>query len=103
MSEPGAGTDVLGMATTATESGEHYVLNGAKMWILTAIDDDTLGDVFLVYARTGNSRNEIGQFIVERYARVQSRSALERKAWYARIVDSRVGFRQLQVQNESHR
>ena len=67
MSEPGAGTDVLGMATTATESGEHYVLNGAKMWITNgAIDDDTLGDVFLVYARTGNSRNEIGQFIVEK-------------------------------------
>ena len=52
----GAGTDVLSMAATATESGEHYVLNGAKMWITNgAIDDDTLGDVFLVYARTGNS------------------------------------------------
>ncbi|MGB0647914.1 MAG: acyl-CoA dehydrogenase family protein [Bradymonadia bacterium] len=67
MSEPGAGTDVLGMATTAVESGDHYVLNGAKMWITNgAIDDDTLGDVFLVYARTGNSRNELGQFIVEK-------------------------------------
>lgn len=67
MSEPGAGTDVLGMSTTAVESGDNYVLNGAKMWITNgAIDDDTLGDVFLVYARTGNTRNELGQFIVEK-------------------------------------
>ncbi len=35
MSEPGAGTDVLGMSTTATKSkdGSSYILNGAKMWI----------------------------------------------------------------------
>jgi isovaleryl-CoA dehydrogenase len=33
MSEPGAGTDVLGMQTSATKKGDHYVLNGAKMWI----------------------------------------------------------------------
>ena len=67
MSEPGAGTDVLGMATTATENGDHFVLNGAKMWITNgALDDNTLGDVFLVYARTGDSRNQVGQFIVEK-------------------------------------
>ncbi len=67
MSEPGAGTDVLGMGTTAIEQGDHYLLNGAKMWITNgALDDTTLGDVFLVYARTGDSRNQIGQFIVEK-------------------------------------
>jgi isovaleryl-CoA dehydrogenase len=67
MSEPGAGTDVLGMTTTAIEQGDHYVLNGAKMWITNgALDDSTLGDVFLVYARTGDSRNQVGQFIVEK-------------------------------------
>lgn len=67
MSEPGAGTDVLGMATTATEQGDHFILNGAKMWITNgALDDTTLGDVFLVYARTGDSRNQVGQFIVEK-------------------------------------
>jgi isovaleryl-CoA dehydrogenase len=67
MSEPGAGTDVLGMTTTAIEQGDQYVLNGAKMWITNgALDDSTLGDVFLVYARTGDSRNQVGQFIVEK-------------------------------------
>ena len=67
MSEPGAGTDVLGMKTTAVEDGDAFVLNGSKMWITNgAIDDNTLGDVFLVYARTGDSRNTVGQFIVEK-------------------------------------
>lgn len=53
MSEPEAGTDVLGMRTTARKDGGDYVLNGAKMWITNgAADDTTTGDAFLVYARS---------------------------------------------------
>lgn len=68
MSEPGAGTDVLGMKTTARREGDGYVLDGAKMWITNgALDDTTLGDVFLVYARmAGAGRQEITQFVVEK-------------------------------------
>jgi len=33
MSEPGAGTDVLGMRTTARRDGDKYVLRGTKLWI----------------------------------------------------------------------
>ncbi|MBT8099007.1 MAG: acyl-CoA dehydrogenase family protein, partial [Gammaproteobacteria bacterium] len=33
MSEPGAGSDVMGMAATAVRDGDHYLLNGNKMWI----------------------------------------------------------------------
>jgi isovaleryl-CoA dehydrogenase len=66
MSEPGAGTDVMGMKTTARLDGDHYVLNGAKMWITNGcIDDTTLGDIFLVYARVeGAGRSQISQFLV---------------------------------------
>ena len=47
MSEPGAGTDVLGMATTARKQGDDYILNGAKLWITNgALDDETLGTSF---------------------------------------------------------
>ncbi len=54
MTEPEAGTDVLGMRTTAQRDGDAYVINGRKTFITNgAIDDRTLGDVFLVYARTG--------------------------------------------------
>ncbi|MGC6417819.1 MAG: acyl-CoA dehydrogenase family protein [Bradymonadia bacterium] len=67
MSEPGAGTDVLGMSTTAKRDGDDYILNGQKMWITNGcIDDETLGDVFLVYARTGAARTDLSLFLVER-------------------------------------
>ena len=68
MSEPGAGTDVLGMSTTATKDGDEYVLNGAKMWITNgAISKTELGDTFLVYARMkGAARSELSMFIVEK-------------------------------------
>ncbi len=68
MSEPGAGTDVLGMQTTAVRKGDTYVLNGAKMWITNgAINDTELGDTYLVYARMeGSARNQLSMFIVEK-------------------------------------
>ncbi len=68
MSEPEGGTDVLGMRTTARRDGDHgdqYVLNGRKMWITNgALDDHTLGDAFLIYAKT--DQTAISTFIVER-------------------------------------
>jgi isovaleryl-CoA dehydrogenase len=70
MSEPGAGTDVLGMRTTATKDGDDYVINGRKMWITNgAVDDDkTPCDCVLLYARTGGSdeRPALSTFLVEK-------------------------------------
>lgn len=69
MSEPGAGTDVLGMSSRAVpdSNGDHFILNGQKMWITNGtIDGNTTGDYFLVYARTGPGRSDISQFIVEK-------------------------------------
>ncbi|HWH75427.1 MAG TPA: isovaleryl-CoA dehydrogenase [Methylibium sp.] len=48
MSEPGAGSDVMGMQLRAVERGGAYVLNGSKMWITNGPD----ADVMIVYART---------------------------------------------------
>ena len=49
MSEPGAGSDVVGsMACTAKEDGDHWVANGNKMWITNGPD----ADVLIVYMRT---------------------------------------------------
>ncbi|MEO8606147.1 MAG: acyl-CoA dehydrogenase family protein, partial [bacterium] len=65
MTEPEAGTDVLGMRTTAQRDGDDYVLNGRKTFITNgAVDDATLGDIFLVYARTG--ARSISTLVVER-------------------------------------
>src|SRR5262245_19214100 len=68
MSEPAVGTDVLGMQTTARRDGDHYVLSGAKMWITNgAVSDSELGDVFLVYARTGGrGTRSLSLFVVEK-------------------------------------
>jgi isovaleryl-CoA dehydrogenase len=55
MSEPGAGTDVLGMSSFAEQSadGSYFRLNGTKMWITNGtIDGKNTGDAFLVYAKT---------------------------------------------------
>lgn len=68
MSEPGAGTDVVGMSTVSRKDGDEYILNGQKMWITNgAISDNELGDVFLVYAKDEdpNSRS-ISLFLVEK-------------------------------------
>jgi isovaleryl-CoA dehydrogenase len=62
MSEPGAGSDALGMKTKAVRSGENYILNGSKTWITNG----PIGDVFYVYAKTGEGRKDVSTFIVER-------------------------------------
>ncbi|MBM3381870.1 MAG: isovaleryl-CoA dehydrogenase [Betaproteobacteria bacterium] len=61
MTEPGAGSDAVGMATRAVREGDHYVINGTKMFITNG----PIGDVFLVYARTGEGRQDLTTFIVE--------------------------------------
>jgi alkylation response protein AidB-like acyl-CoA dehydrogenase len=74
MSEPAAGTDVLGMQTTARKDGDEYVIKGSKMWITNgSVDGATTGDVFLVYARQVNlfciDRHQVRGFVC-RLARV---------------------------------
>ena len=48
MSEHSSGSDVVSMQLRAEKSGDHYVLNGSKMWITNGPDADTL----VVYAKT---------------------------------------------------
>ena len=62
MSEPGAGSDVMGMRTTAVRDGDDYVLNGSKMWITNAPQ----ADVLIVYALTDAERRRLSAFLVER-------------------------------------
>jgi isovaleryl-CoA dehydrogenase len=68
MSEPGAGTDVLGMSTVAVKDGDEYILNGQKMWITNgAIAEGELGDIFLVYAKQEDRQSrDVSLFLVEK-------------------------------------
>jgi len=65
LTEPGAGSDALGsMRTTARKDGDHYVLNGRKMFI----SNGPIADVILVYAKTDPAAGArgISAFIVEK-------------------------------------
>ena len=71
MSEPDAGTDVLGLSTNAVKQGDGtWLLNGRKMWITNGVLDEegTPADVVWVYARTGEDekgRVQMSTFLVE--------------------------------------
>lgn len=64
MSEPGAGSDVVGMRTKAVKKGDRYVLNGNKMWITNGPGAETL----VVYAKTEPDAGSRGitAFIIEK-------------------------------------
>ena len=62
MSETGAGSDVMGMRTTAVRDGDNYILNGSKMWITNAPQ----ADVLVIYALTDADNKRLSAFIVER-------------------------------------
>ncbi|MBN9039040.1 MAG: acyl-CoA dehydrogenase family protein [Rhizobiales bacterium] len=65
LTEPGAGSDALGsMRTIARRDGDHYVLNGSKIFITNG----PVADVLLVYAKTDRARGAhgISAFIVEK-------------------------------------
>src|SRR5436853_2956739 len=63
MSEPGAGSDVVGMRLKAERRGDRYVLNGNKMWITNGPD----ASVLVIYAKT--SDKGITAFLVEKGTR----------------------------------
>lgn len=64
MSEPNAGSDVVSMTLNARKQGDHYVLNGNKMWITNGPDADT----YVVYAKTKPEAGSKGMtaFLIER-------------------------------------
>ncbi|GAA3924811.1 isovaleryl-CoA dehydrogenase [Litoribacillus peritrichatus] len=64
MSEPNAGSDVVSMKLHAKDMGDHYVLNGSKMWITNGPD----ADVLVVYAKTDLDKGPHGitAFLIEK-------------------------------------
>ena len=64
MSETGAGSDVMAMATRAEKRGSTYVLNGRKMWITNAPE----ADVVILYAATDSAddKRRLSAFLLEK-------------------------------------
>jgi acyl-CoA dehydrogenase len=63
LSEPEAGSDVAAMQCSATEDGDHYILNGEKTWI----SNGGIADFYVLFARTGEAPGSrgISAFIVD--------------------------------------
>ena len=64
LTEPGAGSDVAALRSTARKDGDDFILNGEKMWITLS----NVADRFLVFAKTDTSKGAGGitAFILER-------------------------------------
>jgi isovaleryl-CoA dehydrogenase len=61
MSEPGYGSDAVGMQCRAKKDGDQYIINGNKMWITNA----QYADIVYLYTRTGENKKDLSTFIVE--------------------------------------
>ena len=63
LTEPGAGSDVSGIQTTAVRDGDHYILNGSKQWITNGGE----AEIYSVLAITDRSKGPRGAsfFVVE--------------------------------------
>lgn len=62
MTEPGTGSDLASIATTAVADGDEYVVNGAKTFITNGINSDLVVTV----VRTGEGRDGLSLLVVER-------------------------------------
>ncbi len=62
MSEPGYGSDAVGMKCKATKKDNSYSITGNKMWITNA----QYADVVYLYTRTGQNKKDLTSFIVEK-------------------------------------
>ena len=89
MSEPGSGSDVVSMKLRADFKGDHYVLNGNKMWITNGPDADTL----VVYAKTDPGLRPARHHRVHHRERLQGLfdGAKARQAGHARQQHLRAG------------
>jgi len=62
MTEPEAGTDVLGMKCTAVRDGDRFILNGTKQFITNGPE----AELFIVYAKPDIEKKVISTFVVEK-------------------------------------
>ncbi|WKA57981.1 acyl-CoA dehydrogenase family protein [Planococcus shenhongbingii] len=77
LTEPGAGSDVAALSSTAVRDGDEYILNGQKTWISLC----DIADHFIVFAYTDKAEkhNGISAFVVERSREGFSSKAIKGK------------------------
>src|SRR6202007_1601001 len=80
ITEPSGGSDVANLRTTARREGDHYVVNGSKMFITSGVRPD----YFTVAVRTGGAGSSGGStLLIERDRDGFSRTKLKKMGWWA--------------------
>lgn len=100
LTEPNAGSDAASLSTTAKKQGDHYILNGTKMFI----SGGGYSDIYIVMARTGQSGHKgISCFLVEKetpglhFGKKEEKVRLYHFSLTIIIIDSLVGILSLLV------
>jgi alkylation response protein AidB-like acyl-CoA dehydrogenase len=99
MTEEHAGSDVLGLRTTAVREGDAYLLNGVKTFVSNA----PVADLFVVFARTGGDapQESLSAFVVEAAAPGVRKTRTLRKAGLASTPMGEVAFENCAVPVEN--
>lgn len=99
LTEPGAGSDVASLGTTAVRDGDDYILNGSKTWISLC----DIADHFLVFAYTDKEKKHhgISAFIVERTMPGFSSKAIKGKLGIRAGNTGELFFDQVRVPKEN--
>ncbi|PUV25747.1 acyl-CoA dehydrogenase family protein [Sphingobacterium athyrii] len=94
ITEPGAGSDVKQIKTTAVRSGDHYIVNGSK----TFITNGYYGDFFITAVKTAPEKGTkgISLLLIERNAAGVSANKINKLGWHASDT-AELGFDQVQV------
>lgn len=103
LTEPAAGSDVVGIQSTAIRNGDKYILNGEKMWISLA----DVADYFLVFAWTDLEKKKkrdhkgLSAFIVERAFDGVSTSTIEGKLGVRAGSTGSIAFQDVEIPAEN--
>lgn len=99
LTEPGAGSDVASMQSTARKEGDYYILNGSKTWISLC----DVADHFIVFAYTDKSKKHrgISAFIIEREWEGFSSKAIKGKLGIRAGNTGEIFFENLKVPKEN--
>lgn len=94
ITEPGAGSDVKQIKTTAARSGDHYIVNGSK----TFITNGYYGDFFITAVKTDPEKGTkgISLLLIERHAEGVSANKINKLGWHASDT-AELGFDQVKV------
>lgn len=99
LTEPGSGSDAGGMKTTARLEGDHYVLNGSKIFITNG----GIADTYIVFALTDPSQRQRGTsaFIVEKEFEGFSVGKKEKKLGIRSSPTTEIVFEECKVPKEN--